>query len=774
MVAKALRRRGIIITPALQTSYLGADLGAGRRHAREQRSKRNIKHRDRNKKVIRYTRVLRRAQLTSRLERQGAQAAGSYGYQLYGVMGSHLAAYRRRLGAACSGKTKGRCLTTLLALEAPGMDPAERFAVGTFELWLQQWRDQSHLRDAVRRAWPKVRSKLEAVPAAARCRHIRGPMSAIITYMLGFGWVPSSPTSWEPPGDFKWDFPDANFTGVPALDNFTEFLTEVRSAAMAPFWKQAELHYDGEGLGKGIDGYSMRLLLKQLRGVRPGGPRLAGLLMNIAMGAAWPKARKYEQLKTPHGRIEGRNDVSNSSDRSRPAGNPSVFSSLCDRCGLEKETSFHRNWSCSQNKGAVAYEKSDVLVGEAWTQHEVHPCFWHRGLIPADWTRTPEPPHDHQWTSGGLSNGVFAGCLPMGSSTAPAVIFGDASGGPDTADCRLRRVALGIAMVTDYTNPTVRCFITGPLSGSRQVVARGELRGLWLAIWASQGPIIYVTDCEGVYKGWQARAYEHHRGADGDEWARIGQLLVDRSPELVQVRFVNSHLSGEDVVAGRAEAWMVVGNTIVDELVKEAAITARLPSHVRFEVLRVERRAYLVRHRLLRASLDVLTVEAEKGMKEKAGPPPPPPLQPPAPSIVATMGSQHLIDDTGLKCRRCFSSATLARATEWKRSPCFKPLNVNGDFHVLPPNQKLHLAGGWAHDSHRLKLCTNLNLWFCGVCGSFSSKRKSAIQEPCLGKAKATGEEYLRRIRSGQWPKVLSKAEKACRLATPRKPHSPL
>eukprot|EP00959_Pyramimonas_sp_CCMP1952_P252064 5266648-Pyramimonas_sp.AAC.1 len=68
---------------------------------------------------------------------------------------------------------------------------------------------------------------------------------------------------------------------------------------MVPFWQQVELHHDGDGLGQGVETYSLRRLLQQLRGARPGGPRLAGLLLNIAIVAAWPKARKVGQLKSP-------------------------------------------------------------------------------------------------------------------------------------------------------------------------------------------------------------------------------------------------------------------------------------------------------------------------------------------------------------------------------------------------------------------------------------------------------------------------------------------
>eukprot|EP00959_Pyramimonas_sp_CCMP1952_P431118 9029148-Pyramimonas_sp.AAC.1 len=83
-VVKALRRKGIHMTAARSCVYLGADLGAGRRHAREQRVKRVVKHVARHKQVRRYTVAMRRVKISSRLEKQGGQAVGSYGYQLHG------------------------------------------------------------------------------------------------------------------------------------------------------------------------------------------------------------------------------------------------------------------------------------------------------------------------------------------------------------------------------------------------------------------------------------------------------------------------------------------------------------------------------------------------------------------------------------------------------------------------------------------------------------------------------------------------------------------
>eukprot|EP00959_Pyramimonas_sp_CCMP1952_P319621 6687836-Pyramimonas_sp.AAC.1 len=192
-VVKALRRKGIHATAARSCVYLGADLGAGRRHAREQRVKRVVKHVARHKQVRKYTVTLRKAKISSSLEKQGGQAV----------------------------RTKGRCLTSLLAIRSPEYDPAQKFAHGTFALWLQQWRDHPEIRPAVERAWAKIVDKLQGVPAAQRSRHVRGPLSAIITYLLSFGWVPRGPTDWVlPAADHDWRFPADGFSEVKALDNF--------------------------------------------------------------------------------------------------------------------------------------------------------------------------------------------------------------------------------------------------------------------------------------------------------------------------------------------------------------------------------------------------------------------------------------------------------------------------------------------------------------------------------------------------------------------------
>eukprot|EP00959_Pyramimonas_sp_CCMP1952_P211344 4423103-Pyramimonas_sp.AAC.1 len=145
------------------------------------------------------------------------------------------------------------------------------------------------------------------------------------------------------------------------------------------------------------------------------------------------------------------------------------------------------------------------MIPRACSQGESQPCYWYRGLIPQAWTDTPAPQFADDWHVDGLSHGFTADCLPAGSERAPTRVFGDASGGPDTADPRLRRVALGIAVVSQVLGDTIiECSIAGGLAGMRQTVARGELKAFWLCVFTCRGHTQFITDCENVLKGWNA------------------------------------------------------------------------------------------------------------------------------------------------------------------------------------------------------------------------------------------------------------------------------
>eukprot|EP00959_Pyramimonas_sp_CCMP1952_P254386 5313666-Pyramimonas_sp.AAC.1 len=61
------------------------------------------------------------------------------------------------------------------------------------------------------------------------------------------------------------------------------------------------------------------------------------------------------------------------------------------------------------------------------------------------------------------------------------VVFGDASGGKDSGDLRVRRLGLAITTLNSYDPCCIRASVKGLLVGEDQSVPRGELRAFLLA-----------------------------------------------------------------------------------------------------------------------------------------------------------------------------------------------------------------------------------------------------------------------------------------------------
>ena len=417
----------------------------------------------------------------------------------------------------------------------------------------------------------------------------------------------------------------------------------------------------------------------------------------------------------------------------------------------------HRAWLCQKNTGALAYERSDALVPEAIAQAPSCEAFWLRGLLPAQWVSVPPPPSAASWSSTGV-DGVVRGAFGTGAPGRPIWLFGDASGGPDTMSPKLRRV--GLAVVSFGTEYSAVGAVFGPLVGHRQTVHRGELKSFVMALWMTFGDVIYVSDCDNVVSGWFAGQHLRPWGDDADLWAEVRDAAEGRS---VTVLFTNSHLNANDVVQGRGVSWLVYGNAVVDDLADFAASEARLPQAVRSRVLLHERRAHLVRLRLLRAALDSMGAEGKKRGRVAPGVPPPP--LPPAAAAVSSLLSTHSLSDCKQKCLRCFSSATKATMKQWWATDCFPLFNVDGLIMSPKIGARVHVMGGWAHPTHTLNVHTSLGVWFCSLCGAIAEKQLRSLGEPCKGKValtKARG-EYLDRIAVGLPPKVLSRAEKKAR-----------
>ena len=107
----------------------------------------------------------------------------------------------------------------------------------------------------------------------------------------------------------------------------------------------------------------------------------------------------------------------------------------------------------------------------------------------------------------------------MGHSTTETqvVIAGDASGGPDSSSNKLRRAAVAIVSFAqldpEVQIPSTSC---GPLAGLRQVVARGEVKAFYMAIWCSSGYLTYITDYEPLFNICYSRQHLTPSGENGD------------------------------------------------------------------------------------------------------------------------------------------------------------------------------------------------------------------------------------------------------------------
>ena len=490
---------------------------------------------------------------------------------------------------------------------------------------------------------------------------------------------------------------------------------------------------------QGVHNASYRQLLRQLEAA-PGGRRLAGLLLAAAVGASWPRTRRQQKSKQS-------------------------VSEWCSRCKDCKETSFHRVWECEARKPHDIYKLSDEFAGRAQAGREAEECFWVRGLIPSSWLTVPEPIQDEDWICYGLEGGGLTdSCFPEGSEVAPTFIFGDASGGEDSRDAGLRRVGLAVAVYADLNyDMNLEIGVWGGLPGGTQTVARGELYALYVAARGGRGHVVFVTDNAAVCSGWYANNPANPCGANADLWFLIGKTVREKREVLaITVVFVHSHQEAIDMCDGRTPAPFILGNAVADELAGIAAKQVRVAADVRARVYKTERMAHCVRMRILLSTLEVIEAEKEhEGPRPRMRQPGP---RPPAPMMCSVFHSQHLLNDSGSSCCRCKGSTSQAQKKAWLDSPCFS-LTSGGSSAVWdpPPGSRVHVGGGYAHESHQLKFHAGLGIWFCTSCGSFAAEQLAKLSKEC--DPQRSRYDYLDRIQQGLWPKLYSRAERAKRAA---------
>ena len=101
--------------------------------------------------------------------------------------------------------------------------------------------------------------------------------------------------------------------------------------------------------------------------------------------------------------------------------------------------------------------------------HPEEACLWQRGLLPASWTAVdPAPEQADQYDLGPIEARAW-----HGTSQAPILAGGDASGGAASSDKRLRRVGWAF-VIADPRGPQIAAGRMGGLDGRKQTVNRGS------------------------------------------------------------------------------------------------------------------------------------------------------------------------------------------------------------------------------------------------------------------------------------------------------------
>ena len=723
-VASSLSRQGWPVKAALVGADLGIDAAGGKRHRRAQRSKRASTAAKRFQKIIRFAKG-RKLRVARRLALTGAFPQATYGHQVHGTPPSRVLQLRRALAKSAVGKRYGRCLTTTLAATIGTSDPALRLVKEQFSEWFALWFSSPALRARIRRDWPIILQRLEAKPSRSRWSCIPGPVHALIAALLDLRVKPVSPERWELPGGEVWCFEEALLDGNFDYSTLVEDLVALADRLL---WSRAQFHEHGAGLAPG--GPDLVQVRRQVRRMEAKGQWAErGMMLAVVSGGLWPQSRLHEMA--PEVSVE------------------------CPRCGMP-ESLFHRCWECEANVDHDIYAKTSVWRGRAARGVEAVPCLWLRGIAPKSWTHAP-PPREQQWAFGEWE----AVERIASSSSFPLDVFGDASGGANSSDPRIRRVGLGIVTLRwrhDRWEPATSVF--GSLVG-RQSVPRGETFAFLWALQRTAGPINYITDNEGLMLNWQRGRAFHPAGSNADLWWMIKRAIETRPGGSVGVTviFINSHPEPRDLERDDAPLYLFAGNAMADAVAGEAA--KRLEKEVSVFPESVDAMAAAVRMRMAQASRDVLDIVGavqEPSREQKASQRAARRKQ----LEVAKSETEHTLQlyCGRYRCTRCKQSAGGRSLLALLRSPCDTFIGVGRrSVPVDPVAMGVHrprVGGALLHESHRLAWHDVQGVWFCQACGFYAALRADRLREPCAvadGRpATRAGLAYLRRLEMGLWP----------------------
>ena len=603
---------GIEVSVARGVRDLGIDAGGGRHKPVAVRNQRLDKVKGRARRVSQLGRWCKKA---SKLYNTNIWPAASYGMAAYGCPPGVIRQLRST-AALCTSSKSGACTTSAIAIGLPpGSDPAIALRVEILKCWIDFWAGNTHLHEELLKSWMKLVPKLKL--KATRWRQVGGPVGAAVATLYDIGWKPVSPNGWIQP-DGSASGQQWRFAGY---GDSCELYSAVEKSAMKEHWAHAATRWSGSGAAGGVDVSVLKRHLAQLE--RKDLPGRVGLLNSVAMGATWPRQRKFEA-----GLAE---------------------SAICPRCGEADETDLHRFWTCPKNLEIddPAVRCTNSMSPSAILDNNANSVFWCRGLVPQAWVESSPPTPDPTTRMVGDR-----------SLWRPAIYFTDGSGGDKGSDPRLRRCGWGVVRLDldDPGNPKIACGAYGPLHGPRQTVPRSELyAAIQVLTLVQSGDVVIFSDCS--YFVDHAGSMEKREclclGRNGDLWTMWWDLRDKRDGRTI-VKKVKAHSVYSDLCSGAITLENFRGNALADYLAGKGAELGRVDSNKILSIEFTDGQAWKIQNRLLAILKSIYASSPEAEPKRVL----PPVLQPApilAPPLVRLAALGHKLVRTGdrWRCSEC-------------------------------------------------------------------------------------------------------------------------
>jgi len=691
-LVEELAARGVVVQAKASGRDLGIDVTLGTRRSTAVVAGRRLAAEKRLVKAGMATKAVRGARALATV---GAWPQLAWGRQAVGTSLSETCRIRARLAKGMGIRRAGGCVSSAFELDGHrGRDPAYCLPLDLVQAFVQTLVGDPSLVPSVSKALGKIGRELADKTPQQLWHFARGPISSFAATLQQHGWQVLGGNRWQDDLENVWevDLRDASLC---------EQLSIVfEESVERQVWRRAARHRGGRGGESGVDfTVAKRLLAGHHRHSRW---QEAAALQLVVQGAAWPEARLKD---------EGYDSLG-----------------LCSFCGAVDDE-FHFFWGCSRHRDSPvkAIVESNPLLGEAAASSEGCPVLWLRGLPPKGLVAEALRDHPVPEVPEFFEGGVFAGGADY-VLRAGDVLATDGSGGPFSADPRLRRASFAVVVLSGDLR--LLGFVGGTVTG-KQTTNRAELVAVLVAHLRTSGSATVVVDSSYVQQPFA-------KDTDGglcqathlDLWAEVRQRRQQRQGELTLFK-IRSHLGLAQALAEgfSPRAWLA--NHLADAVAGYVAEEAQPQPAACSEVAAIDGKARAILRRLVAVIRQLPEKPRLRASRRKA------------PEVELGPEDARGQEDPEIH-RGAFKIGS------WRGCTCCRSSSLHGQ--PLPSACTEASQPARAHPSHTMVLVGAI--WVCTRCGGWAKSVFKKLESRCR-EPTHSGSAALQAFGRGQKPQGL-------------------